>query len=249
MKEESMPTCLVVQHLEPEGPYAIADALTAAGVALEVRQVFAGATLPSDLADFDGLVVMGGPMSAQIDAGFPTRRSELELLAWALDRGVPTLGVCLGAQLLALAAGGTVSRGSTGPEIGWGPVELTDEADEDTLLAGLPHRLDVLHWHGDTFELPTGGVHLAASSKYRSQAFRCGPRAWGLQFHLEVDERAVGAFLTAFGADVAAGASAESIRAQSAAALEILGPHRALVLNRFAELVATFDREQLVELP
>jgi GMP synthase-like glutamine amidotransferase len=243
-KSVAMSSCLVVQHVEPEGPYAIGDALEAAGVAIDLRRVFADDPLPPDAADADGVVVMGGPMSALSDRGFPTRRAELDLLADAVRRGRPTLGVCLGAQLLALAGGGSVSPGGAGPEIGWGPVELTGEAGADPLLAGLPDRLTVLHWHGDTYALPPGAVPLAADSRYPNQAFRMGPRAWGFQFHLEVDASAVAAFLAAFGADAGpAGTTPQVIGADSGPGLETLAPQRTIVLGRFAELVAAADRE------
>jgi GMP synthase-like glutamine amidotransferase len=239
-----VPSCLIVQHLEPEAPYAIGEALADAGVVTDVRRVYDGEPLPPDLADVDGLVVMGGPMSAGSDEGFPSRPAELALLEDALGRGVPTLGVCLGAQLLALAAGGSVHRGLAGPEIGWAPVELAAQAGEDPLLTGLPSTLTVLHWHGDTFELPPGAVHLAANSRYRNQAFRRGARAWGLQFHLEVDDRAVAAFVGAFGDEaVTAGTTPETIEADSAQALEDLTPYRSVVLARFAELVASHHRQ------
>ena len=234
-----MPSCLVVQHVEPESPYLIGQALEEAGVTVDLRAVFAGDPLPSDLAGVSGLVVMGGPMSAVSDEGFPSRRAELDLLVDGLHRGLPTLGVCLGAQLLALAAGGSVYPGASGAEIGWAPVELTHEAGDDLLLAGLPGELTVLHWHGDTFDLPAGAVLLAVNSRYRHQAFRRGPRAWGLQFHLEVDRSAVAAFLEAFGDDARrAGSTPESIAHDSDGALAVLEPHRAKVLARFAELVA-----------
>lgn len=243
-----MPSCLVVQHVEPEGPYAIRDALEGVGVAVDVRRIFSGAPLPADLADFDGVVVMGGPMSAAADDGFPTRRAELDLLAEALGRGLPTLGVCLGAQLLALAGGGVVYRGSVGPEIGWAPVTLSSSADEDPLLAGLPHEFSVLHWHGDTFDLPPDAGLLASSARYRSQAFRIGARAYGLQFHIEIDSEAVDAFLDVFGAEARqAGIAPESIGAASAAYLAALEPHRTMVLTRFAELVVAYDRGRLAE--
>jgi GMP synthase-like glutamine amidotransferase len=245
---ESAPTCLVVQHVEPERPYAIGDALAAAGVTVDLRRVFAGDRVPADAAGYGGLVVMGGPMSAHRDEGFPTRRAELDLLVDALARGVPTLGVCLGAQLLALAGGGRVFPGTNGPEVGWAPVELTEQAGDDPILGRLPDRLTVLHWHGDTYDDPPGSVHLAASARYRGQAFRIGRRAWGLQFHLEVDDAAVAAFLAAFGQDaVTAGTSPEAIEAETRPALEELEPHRAQVLARFADLVVSCDREGLVE--
>lgn len=96
---------------------------------------------------------------------------------------------------MAVAAGGKVYPGPAGPEIGWGLVRLSDAAEDDRLLGGLPRQLEVLHWHGDTFDLPPGAVHLATGALYPNQAFRWGPTAWGLQFHLEVDNGAVAAFL------------------------------------------------------
>ncbi len=175
-----MPTCLVIQHLAPEGPYLIAEALENAGIAVELCQVFAGGQLPASLDGYSGLVVMGGPMSAASDDGFATRTAEIELLEDALERGLPALGVCLGAQLLALAAGGKVYPGAEGPEIGWAPVSLkTWEAERDVLFGELPGELTVLHWHGDTFDLPPGATHLAKSKAYPNQAFRAGPGRGG----------------------------------------------------------------------
>src|SRR5580704_2550372 len=97
-------SCLIVQHVAPEPATGIVDALETAGVPVDVRHVFAGAPIPVEAAGLCGVVVMGGPMSAYSDEGFSTRQSEIALLADAVRRGVPTLGVCLGAQLLAVAA-------------------------------------------------------------------------------------------------------------------------------------------------
>lgn len=241
---DSTPVCLVVQHEEPEGPYAIGDALRDADVEVLGVRTHLGETVPAGLSGFDGLVVMGGPMSAGSDDSFPSRRAEIDLLSEALDSGTPTLGVCLGAQLLALAAGGEVSRGVSGPEVGWGGVQFSEAAQADPLFAGLPARLDVLHWHSDTYTLPPGAVHLGESASYHQQAFRCGMSAWGLQFHLEVDVRAIEAFLASFGADaLQAGTTPESIRSDTAPALDELRPFRDLVLNRFAALVVGHGTE------
>ena len=202
-----MPRCLIVQHVPAEGPYLLAPGLDRAGVAVDLREVARGAPLPAGAGGLDGLVVMGGPMSARSDRGFSTRRAELALLADAVARGVPTLGVCLGAQLLAAAAGGRVEPGAAGAEIGWGPVYLAAAAADDPLLAGVAGAggaLDVLHWHGETFTLPPGAVLLASSDRYLHQAFRLGSRAWGLQFHVEVDLGGVRAFVDAAGAEAAA---------------------------------------------
>ncbi|MGD0391226.1 MAG: type 1 glutamine amidotransferase [Acidimicrobiales bacterium] len=244
-----MSRCLVVQHLEPERSYAIGDALSSAGVDVVPCRVFAGDPVPTDVSGFHGVVVMGGPMSATSDDGFASRRAEIELLTNALDQGILTLGVCLGAQLLALAAGGSVLTGSAGPEIGWGSVDLTEAANSDPLLGGLPSPLTVLHWHHDTFDLPPGVTQLAASRLY-PQAYRAGPRAWGFQFHVEVDHQAVTAFLDTFGDEArGAGSDPDDIDGQTAGCLGRLGPIRDRITDRFAGLVGGFDRdEDLVEL-
>ena len=234
-----MPTCLVIQHLPPEGPYLIAEALENAGISVELCQVFAGDRPAASLDGYDGLVVMGGPMSAASDDGFPTRAAEIDLLEDALERRLPALGVCLGAQLLAIAAGGKVYPGAEGPEIGWAPVSLVvAEAEQDPLFRDLPSELPVLHWHGDTFDLPPGATHLARSKAYPNQAFRAGPRAWGLQFHLEVDVPAVDAFLTAFGVEASGcGVAPADIAARAGQAVAALAPERGKLLDRFAGLV------------
>jgi GMP synthase-like glutamine amidotransferase len=237
-----MPTCLVVQHADPEGPYAVGEALGAAEVEVVVCRTHAGDPLPSSVDELDGVVVMGGPMSALRDEGFPTRHQEIELLARAVDLAVPTLGVCLGAQLLAVAAGAAVVAGSTGPEIGWAPVAFSAEAADDPLFSTVPPELTVLHWHGETYDLPPGATGLASSAAYAQQAFRLGDRAWGLQFHLEVDRGAVDSFVVAFGDEArAAGTTPDAIRAATADSLRALLPHRHRVLQNFAALVAHRD--------
>ena len=240
-----MSSCLVVQHVEPEDSSAIGGALSSAGVVVDTRRIFAGDALPADVSSFDGLVIMGGPVSAIDDAGFPSRTREIDLMSDALARQIPTLGVCLGAQIMAVAAGGSVSVGEAGPEIGWGVVDLTAESISDPLLSGVANRVNVLHWHGDTFALPTGATHLASSPKYANQAFRIGERAWGFQFHFEVDHRAVAKFLDAFGEEArSAGQVPEDIALASQTGLEELGPVRDRISGRFAQMVAQYDRDQ-----
>lgn len=235
-----MKNCLIVQHVAAEAPFAVADALHEAGVDLEICRVFADDPLPSAASGFDGVVVMGGPMSATSDSGFATRRAEIQLLADALHCGVPTLGVCLGAQLLAAAGNAEVYQGRSGPEIGWGPVDLLSTCQDDLLFAGLPRQLTVLHWHGDTFDLPSGATRLMSNSNYVNQAFRIGARGWGLQFHLEVTAVALEGFLQAFADEAALAARGESgIRETASASLASLQGARTLVLARFATLSCT----------
>jgi fatty-acyl-CoA synthase len=231
--------CVVVQHVEPEGPGALEAVLQEAGVAVERCRLFAGDTLPADPAALAGLVVMGGPMSATSDEGFSWRRAELDLLVGAATAGTPVLGVCLGAQLLALAAGGRVRRGEAGIEIGWGEIALTEEAKHDPLFHELPATMGVLHWHGDTIDLPPAGTLLASSSRYPAQAFRLGPSAWGLQFHVEVDDEGAARMAQAFPEDAAlAPGGAAGIGEGGAGSPDAPGRR---VLERFAAVVAAGD--------
>lgn len=238
-----MPNCLVVQHVAPESAFAVDHALRAAGVTIDSCQVFGGDEIPGDIGGLDGVVVMGGPMSASSDEGFPSREAEISILAEALAAGIPTLGVCLGAQLLAVAAGGSVYRDPQGPEIGWAPVHLAPACEDDELFAGLPSTLRVLHWHGETLDLPPGSQRLISNQAYVNQAYRVGDVAWGVQFHLEVTTEAVEGFLDAFAEDVERlPGGPEGLWAATPAAVATLAPARDLVCGRFAGLVAAQQR-------
>ncbi|MFI0777420.1 methyltransferase domain-containing protein [Streptomyces sp. NPDC021212] len=227
---------LVVQHLPHEGPYAIGTALEAAGLPVRVCRTWAGDPVPESPDGLAALVVMGGPMAAYDDSpAFPTRAAELALLRVALEAVVPVLGVCLGAQLLAVAAGG-VARPGDGQQTGWGTVRTTSAAPADPLFAPLPEHLRVLHWHGDTMDLPAGAALLASCDRYPVQAFRIGGAGWGLQFHLEVDEEAIDAFATAFPDEAA---TVPDLRESTPAELTASAPHRDGVFERFAALVAS----------
>jgi GMP synthase (glutamine-hydrolysing) len=136
--------------------------------------------------DFSGIVPLGGSMHAWDEERLPYLGRQRELLREAVDDGVPVLGICLGGQLLARALGAEV-RPAEQPETGWLPVEATPEAADDPLLAHLHQPVGVYQWHLDVFDLPAGAVRLARSDQSENQAFRYGERAWGLQFHPEVD--------------------------------------------------------------
>lgn len=195
-----------------------------------------GDGLPSDLTTWAAVVVMGGPMSAASDDGFANRADEITLLREAVGLEVPILGVCLGAQLLALAVGGTVHAGH-GLEVGWEPIELLPAAADDPILGGAPRRLTVLHWHGESYTLPADAVTLARSNIYEHQAFRFGANAWGFQFHLEVDTTAVASFAKAFADDAAHAKGGDTgLLEATPVALEALTGHRDRILDRFARL-------------
>ena len=136
--------------------------------------------------DFAGIVPLGGSMQAWDEERLPYLGRQRELLREAVDEGVPVLGICLGGQLLARALGAEV-RPAERPETGWLQVEATPEAAGDPLLAHLREPVGVYQWHLDVFDLPAGAIRLARSDQSENQAFRYGERAWGLQFHPEVD--------------------------------------------------------------
>jgi GMP synthase-like glutamine amidotransferase len=181
----------VLQHVEFEGPAAVADWAAARGFPLRVFHLYRDAALPS-LADFNMLTVMGGPMSANDDAQLGWLGPEIALVRDAIAADKTVLGICLGAQIIAKALGARVYRGSA-KEIGWFPVQQT--AGSHPLFDGLPDSFTPLHWHGETFDLPQEARLLTKSKITATQAFAVGQRVLGLQFHMEATEESVRALL------------------------------------------------------
>jgi GMP synthase (glutamine-hydrolysing) len=175
---------LVVQHVPWEGPHVILDSFS--GVPVVVRNMLdepSGARLP-DPATVCGAIFMGGPMSVNDADALSPLAHEIAWLQRAAAMHVPILGICLGAQLLAKAAGATITAAPR-PEIGVAPVEITNP--DDPLFTHLSPGAHAMHWHGEQFGLPEGAVKLAHSDQTEVQAFRLGDNAWGILFHLEVD--------------------------------------------------------------
>ena len=143
-----------------------------------------GTPIPEPLDSYGAVMVFGGAMHPHQDDHHPWLREETLFLQRLLDLGMPTLGVCLGAQLLARAAHAPVMPAPE-PEIGWLPVELTAGAADDPVLGGLPPSFTAFQWHSYTHGLPAGAVELARS-RVCTQAFRLGSRVWGIQFHAEI---------------------------------------------------------------
>jgi GMP synthase-like glutamine amidotransferase len=185
-------TALVIENDPTDDARRLGDWLTEAGLDLHVVKPYAGDPLPEDLEGWAAFVVLGGDQQAYAAAdgrpGAPWFPALEGLLRKAVRNRVPTLGICLGAQLLATAHAGTVERSPSGPEVGPAVIGKRDKADLDPLFKWVPLIPDVLQWHQDEItELPIGAVLLAASTRYPHQAFRQGDRAWGLQFHIECD--------------------------------------------------------------
>ena len=178
---------LAISHQADAGPGVFAEAARERGEGLDEWLLPEGGAAPSDPASYDAVMVFGGSMHADQEPEHPWLAREKALLRELLDAGVPLLGVCLGSQLVAEAAGAPVEPASR-PEIGWLEVELTPEGVSDPLLAPLAPSFTAFQWHSYRSPLPPGAVALARSP-VALQAYRAGERAWGIQFHAEVTER------------------------------------------------------------
>lgn len=176
---------LVIMHCESEGPGTLGEFFHEQGVEVLYARLYNGDRL-RETRGLDCVVSMGGPMNVYEEDRYPFLREETAFLRQVVEEGMPVIGICLGAQMIAKAMGGRVGR-SPAPEVGWGRVELTGAGRKEPLLAGMDPAQDVLQWHGDMFEVPPGGALLARSAACPNQAFRVR-NALGLQFHLEVDE-------------------------------------------------------------
>ncbi|MGH2859074.1 MAG: type 1 glutamine amidotransferase [Solirubrobacteraceae bacterium] len=175
---------LVLQHIACEPPAAYEDVLREWGLPFDRVESDDGEPLP-DWRGYGAIVAMGGPMGAYEEARLPWLTAERRLIAEAVRSGLPYWGVCLGSQLLASSLGARVFPGPRA-EVGLLPVRRTAAALGDPVFRHAPDSFIALQWHGDTFELPDGAIHLARSDAYEQQAFAFG-RAYALQFHIEVD--------------------------------------------------------------
>jgi GMP synthase-like glutamine amidotransferase len=230
---------VVLQHADVEGPGRLAEVLDARGLGARVVRSDLGESLPRDAASLAGLVVMGGPMGVDDATRLPFLNAEISLLERAVAREVPTLGICLGSQLLAFALGARVHRG-TAKEIGWLPVETYEAAKHDGLFQGAPRKFRPLHWHGDVFDLPHGATALARSEATPCQAYRAGPKAWGLLFHLEATREQVARMATAFDDELReAGVNGVALVQESLSAAGAIDGLARSVFGRWVDMVAT----------
>lgn len=230
----------VFQHIACEDLGTFAEVLAARGFEAQYVRLFAREAVPVDASHTAALIFLGGPMSVNDEGVYPHLAGEKALIRQALTTAQPLLGVCLGAQLLAAAAGARVFPG-TRPEVGWEPVSLTTDGRQDPLLSNLAHLAAVFHWHGETFDLPAGAARLASSALTLNQAFRLGRTAYGLQFHLEVDAAMINSWIREYPRDLGSDmeGAARRITADTASYAPALRVAADDVLRGFLDLVAS----------
>jgi GMP synthase (glutamine-hydrolysing) len=230
-------TVLILRHVPHEPAGTLKTILRDAGLVGQYVDLFEH--VPSDLPLMQsaGLVVLGGPMNVDEVVRYPYLDREVDWIRAAIERQKPLLGICLGAQLLAKALGSRVYPNGQ-KEIGWQPIKLTPQAADDPIFAA-DGAHTVFHWHGDTFDLPAGAIHLASSARCVQQAFRYGPRAWGLQFHIEMTAAMVDDWLDDLersGEIAQWGVNPQVIRGQTPEELPRLQALARQVLGRFAAI-------------
>jgi GMP synthase (glutamine-hydrolysing) len=180
-----MKPILALRHVPHEGLGLLEETFRERGLSYDVIDMPRHTRRSFDPSQLAGLVVLGGPMNVDETDRYPFLADEVRWIQQAVAAGLPVLGICLGAQLMAKASGARVYPNAI-KEIGWYQIDWTGEAAKESILAGCDASSFVFQWHGDTFDLPPGATLLATSPQCRNQAFRVGKSAYGLQFHIEV---------------------------------------------------------------
>jgi GMP synthase (glutamine-hydrolysing) len=194
--------CIAIEHLAVEHPGTLKPVLEANGYEVVSIPAAGIRQFRERAADADLLIVMGGPIGVYDAPEFPFLTDEIGIIRARLAAKHPILGLCLGSQLMAAALGAKVFPGTNGVELGWASVQLTAQGREHPLAAVAGDDMPVLHWHGDTFELPQGATLLASTSRYAHQAFAVGNYALALQFHVETDAAELEQWFVAFAGDI-----------------------------------------------
>ncbi|GMR05195.1 MAG: GMP synthase [Thermodesulfobacteriota bacterium] len=226
---------LIIQHVESEGPGIIGTAIAAAGFDMEYVRLYLGERVPQRADGFSAVIAMGGPMGVYEEKKHPFIKYELRLMEDAFKADLPVMGICLGAQMLARAAGAPVYKGRI-KEIGFYKVRLTGHGVSDPLLTGLPPEFTVFQWHGDTFDIPPNSVNLASSDAFPHQLIRVGRRSYGFQFHFEVTLDMVKEFLQVNSEELAGvrdAASPEMILRDAEVHLATIQGYGSTIVKRF----------------
>jgi GMP synthase (glutamine-hydrolysing) len=226
-----------LQHTPSETLGTIEDALRGHQIGFNYVQTHAGESVPEEMGDQAGLIVMGGPMGVYEKNKYPFLGKEMHLIESALKLERPVLGVCLGSQLLAAVLGAEVKKGGK-KELGWHTVTLAEDAAKDPVFGGVQHEFWPFHWHGDVFSLPRHAVGLASSLQTPCQVFRYGRNAYGILFHLEVTREEISQMLADFAEELLeAGGKATDITDHISRHLPVLQEIAGGVFGRWASLL------------
>jgi GMP synthase (glutamine-hydrolysing) len=181
---------LIVKHIDIEGPGTLGEFLESQKEPFQTIELGAGDPLPASPDFYKAVVVLGGPMNVDEENLYPFLKLENDFIQEVLKEEIPFLGICLGSQLLAKAAGAKVVK-SPVKEIGWYQIQLTNEGKKDPFFSGFRCEDPIYHWHGDIFQIPLKGHLLASSQGCSHQALKVGKNAYGLQFHIEVTDKSI----------------------------------------------------------
>lgn len=232
-----MKTAYIIQHHPVEGPGQILKSLEEVNIKVKIVKPYEGDAFPV-VSEIDGLVIMGGPMGVNDELDLPWLIYEKVLISEAIALRKPTLGICLGSQLIAWVLGSNVKAGPR-KEVGFYAMRFSPAAKSDPLFSGYPGDTAVpLSWHKDVFELPDGAVNLASSELTECQAFRYSESTWGLLFHLEVSVEQVRTMARTFPLDIAeVNLSEDMLMAQALHHCGGIADLGKQVFDRFANLI------------
>lgn len=233
-----MKAALILTHERHEGPGQFGDILSKRGFGC--RTIF---TPQESVNDFDPLapdlvLVMGGPMGVYESDIYPFLKEEIKFIAKRAKADKPTLGICLGSQILAAALGAEVYKGKAGQEIGWNPLKIHNSAHPVRHLGG--DKTNMFHWHGDTFDLPKGAELLVSTDMYENQAFGFGGKILALQCHPEVTPAQADEWTDVMGAEIRFSkivGSAEELRAQNAQYVDTMNTQAKIFFEEWLESV------------
>lgn len=228
---------LIIQHTPSEGGGLFEKCLRNKGWTREILALYSGKGFPESMENYALLLIMGGPMSANDEENYPFLKKEILFIRQVLKLGKPVLGICLGAQLMAKSLGARVYPGPH-KEIGWYFLNQTPSARTDPLFSVLDPCFLVFQWHGETFDLPNGGIGLAGNEAYPQQAFRYEEWAYGLQFHFEVTESMIKTWLSLWADEI------KMAKPQPLTAQDILRDSR-IYLERQQKQAANFFQRYL----
>ena len=235
---EEQKGALIITQLPTEGSCSIGSTLIKRG--FRVKTLSAPR---SDLSEIDPLrpdilVVMGGPIGVYQHEDYPFLKHEIEILKSRLEADKPTIGVCLGAQLMAASLGSKVYPGEQGQELGWSPLQINDAGQNTPAHHFDSSKTNMFHWHGDTFDLPAGATLLASSEKYQNQIYQTGENGLGLQCHPEVRDGQLQEWFVKFVAQITGEnpiVPLEKLRAETKAHIGTLNTQAELFFNEWLE--------------